>query len=352
MWRVLAVLAFLLIFTAVPGAMAGEGNAPELTFHPPANTSPRFQQFFTEYRSMVRSWWEHGGERAARGRWHVTAEEKAAGPGSGPPHFTISVAMEQDGLSQLRVLTFEARPLGEKELFLASHAAYDATLGAILGEYQGHRVWKGLTPGEAVFRRLEPLPIRAAAFFYPRRLLRYRQTVILNAMMDPYQKMAAAAVFIIIGLAGGFWLGRTAGLPTEQSLSRTTPAPSASLEIPPPSTGSMLAGANAIAVNDQPPGLTVVVSLVALERDGWMVIHESDGGGPGRILGAKRFDAGQGSGTAELLRPTEEGRVYFAMLHADDGDRQFNHIKDLPLEDPQGNVILIRFVATKTSSIQ
>ena len=34
------------------------------------------------------------------------------------------------------------------------------------------------------------------------------------------------------------------------------------------------------------------------------------------------------------------------MLHADDGDRQYDHTKDLPITDPQGNVIMMRFIAT------
>ncbi len=86
--------------------------------------------------------------------------------------------------------------------------------------------------------------------------------------------------------------------------------------------------------------------MVAFAVDGWVAIHEESDGKPGRILGARRFGIGiNQSGSVELLRPTQEGKVYFAMLHADDGDRQFDHTKDLPLADPQGNVILMRFVA-------
>ncbi|MDP3727178.1 MAG: hypothetical protein Q8R35_00905 [bacterium] len=163
--------------------------------------------------------------------------------------------------------------------------------------------------------------------------------------MDTHQKVITAAVLLIVGLAGGFWLGRGATMPDLARWDAGTPTPAAT----PPAQGSVLVGANGIAVSDQAPGLSVAISMVALSRDGWVVIHESEEGKPGRILGAKRFDVGTGmTGNVELLRPTAEGQVYFAMLHADDGDRQFDHAKDLPLQDPAGNIVLMRFVTAAT----
>ena len=168
-------------------------------------------------------------------------------------------------------------------------------------------------------------------------------------MMDAYQSTIAAAVLVIAGLTIGFLLGRdgSGALPLAGMTPASTPTPSPRAATPPPADSLLLSGPNAIAVNDQKPGLQVGVSMVVLSQDGWVVIHESEDGKPGRILGAKRFSVGTGlPGTVELLRPTEEGKVYFAMLHADDGDRQFDHAKDLPVKDPQGNAILMRFVAS------
>lgn len=157
---------------------------------------------------------------------------------------------------------------------------------------------------------------------------------------DTHQRAIAAFVLLAIGGVAGFWLGRSGG---SSAPSPVTAAPAAT----PPAAGTVLAGGNAVAVNDQPPGLTVSLGMVAITRDGWVVIHAAEDGAPGRILGARRFDAGSvETGSVELLRPTEEGRVYFAMLHADNGDRQFDHTKDLPLTDAGGNVILMRFVAS------
>ncbi|MDP3727210.1 MAG: hypothetical protein Q8R35_01070 [bacterium] len=162
-----AILAAAGILFLIPSAAGAGGDAQNISFHSPAGASPRFEQFFREYEGMVRSWWAHGGSRATRGRWHVTAAEVVR-PGAPEPHFVLIVAVEQEGFSLLLRLTFEVPPEGQANLFHASHAAYSATLGALLGEYQGRRVWRGLPPGETVFHRSAPLPIRAAAFLFVR----------------------------------------------------------------------------------------------------------------------------------------------------------------------------------------
>lgn len=165
------------------------------------------------------------------------------------------------------------------------------------------------------------------------------------AERDQVRTLIGTIVLIIAVGAVGFWLGRSAERSGWAGFGRL-PAGTGYRQEGAPAEGAVLAGGNAIAVSDQPPGMTVSVSFVALAQDGWVVIHEDADGTPGRILGAQRFAAGQGqSGNVELLRGAEEGKVYYAMLHADDGEPGFDHVKDLPLQDPQGNVILMRFVA-------
>ena len=159
------ILAVACMLFLVPAAAGADGDAPALLFHRPAEAGAGFRQFLTEYEGMVRSWWEHGGRRAARGRWHVTAME-AARPGIRQPHFIVTVALEQEGLSQLLVLTFEVPPHGQVNLFLASHAAYNATLGAILGEIRGRRRWDGGGPREMTHRHGAPL-VERCFFFSP-----------------------------------------------------------------------------------------------------------------------------------------------------------------------------------------
>ncbi|MBI2096779.1 MAG: hypothetical protein HYT40_01310 [Candidatus Sungbacteria bacterium] len=111
---------------------------------------------------------------------------------------------------------------------------------------------------------------------------------------------------------------------------------------------SLILGSNAIAVENQKAGDRVEVSGVTFGADGgWVAIHEDREGKPGNILGARIFPGGETrNGFVELLRPTVNG-VYYAMLHRDDGDRQFDYLKDTPLTNSAGNVIMVRFVVSE-----
>ncbi len=157
-----AILALTSLCILAPAPAIGDGNAPGLVFHPPAEASPRFQVFLKEYEGMVKSWWEHGGSRAARGRWHVTAMETPKGRQT---HFIVTVAVEREGFTLALALTFDVSPLGQANLFLASHAAYDATLGAILGEIRGHRRWNGGGPRETAGTGSAPIARAIGAFY-------------------------------------------------------------------------------------------------------------------------------------------------------------------------------------------
>lgn len=109
--------------------------------------------------------------------------------------------------------------------------------------------------------------------------------------------------------------------------------------------GVSVPGTNAVAVEDQLAGNTVEVTMVTLSAAGWVVIHEDNNGVPGRVLGAHRYDPGLYLAEVELLRDTEVGNTYYAMLHTDDGDKQFDLSKDLPMLGADGKVIMDSFVA-------
>ena len=110
-------------------------------------------------------------------------------------------------------------------------------------------------------------------------------------------------------------------------------------------------GKNSIFVEDQKPGNTVAIQSLALGTDGWVVIHDDKGGAPGHILGAHRFNTGTYIGqNVELLQETEGGKVYYAMLHTDDGDKKFDYRVDLPVKDETGNPLMMRFIATDKSA--
>lgn len=114
------------------------------------------------------------------------------------------------------------------------------------------------------------------------------------------------------------------------------------------SAGSFDSG-RAISASNQPAGGFVDVDIVKFENPGWVVIYEERDGKAGNILGAQLFDAGTFTGKVDLLRETIAGGTYYAVLHTDDGDREFDFTKDLPIEDSFGGFITAVFVATAGS---
>lgn len=111
-------------------------------------------------------------------------------------------------------------------------------------------------------------------------------------------------------------------------------------------TNTEYSGVYTLSAKDQPAGLKVLIDSATMEEQGWIVIHEDRDGAPGNILGARRFEAGVSAGEVELLRNTVEGGIYYAMIHTDDGDGQFDHAKDLPLTENDAPV-MVKFSAIR-----
>ncbi len=104
------------------------------------------------------------------------------------------------------------------------------------------------------------------------------------------------------------------------------------------------ASADSVSVGDQKAG-TMVLASATLTKTGWVVVHEDRDGMPGNVLGARRMEMGTGSIEIMLLRATSPENKYYVMLHDDDGDRQFDLHKDMPLKNSAGNAIMASFVA-------
>lgn len=160
--------------------------------------------------------------------------------------------------------------------------------------------------------------------------------------------------YLVTGLVIGFIIGALAvdkGVILKESVSLDEKGSMATstedgVTSEPRTSGIVLAGKNAIDIADQPAGMVVTVALTVLNEQGWVAIHEDEGGEPGRILGATLVFAGERNNVAvELLRATEKGKTYYAMLHTDDGDKAFDNKKDLAIKDSTGSVIMMKFVA-------
>ncbi len=101
---------------------------------------------------------------------------------------------------------------------------------------------------------------------------------------------------------------------------------------------------DAIIVQNQASGSSVVIDKAIFEEDGWIVIHEGTASHIGNALGAARFDKGEYNNiVVELLRATKEGMVYRAVLYRDNGDKKFNLDTDFPFLQDGNQPVLTTF---------
>ena len=124
-------------------------------------------------------------------------------------------------------------------------------------------------------------------------------------------------------------------------------APATTSESPSPSTSAT--AVNRITMTDQYPGNVVYLNSVQLDKPGYVAIHKDNNGQPGDIIGYTHFDAGINPGKVTLKEPMIDGKVYYAMLHSDNGDGTFDPTSDAPLMDASGNVIMNTFRATTSA---
>lgn len=110
-------------------------------------------------------------------------------------------------------------------------------------------------------------------------------------------------------------------------------------------SGTTVSSNNRISLGNQSAGDNVNIDSAVFAEVGWVVIREDNNGEQGNILGAQLFDVGEHSGVVTLLRGTQVGSVYHALLYSDNGDREFNTENDLPLSNTSGDYIQTEFTA-------
>ncbi len=99
-----------------------------------------------------------------------------------------------------------------------------------------------------------------------------------------------------------------------------------------------------LSISNQEAGSSVFISELTLNENRWVVIHEDLNGELGSILGAGLFAPEAKEGRVELLRDTEEGRQYQAVLYRlaereKDKDRIFDSNRDLPLTNENEELV-------------
>lgn len=104
---------------------------------------------------------------------------------------------------------------------------------------------------------------------------------------------------------------------------------------------SAVAAGETVSTVDQSAGTTAVIEQATLKKPSWIAIKDTTG----RILGAGWF-AGSGENlSVPLLRATEAGKVYQAVIYADDGDKRFDFKADALLTGVDGAPVSSTFRA-------
>lgn len=154
--------------------------------------------------------------------------------------------------------------------------------------------------------------------------------------------LGVVAVVIIATAAFLFFKGATMA-PTVPPISNTSTLPSVTPEVE-----SM----DAVEVDNQIAGSTVIVKMVQLKNSGFVNIHEEADGAPGAVLGVSAL-LPQGTSTNVVVPvspPTLGSKSYYAMLHMDNGDGKYEFPgPDVPLKDSVGNIVMKKFLATSNS---
>lgn len=177
-------------------------------------------------------------------------------------------------------------------------------------------------------------------------------------MKDQNMRLASVFVLGVLVGVGGFWLRehRTGTIEdlqvsTKENFASTTDLNIATSPIVETEGSVLVTSSPHIQMADQNPGKLVVVAQAVLDAPAWVVIRDSVNGKPGNVLGARLFDKGKNSGLIQLLRATEVGKQYIAVLHAYSGVKKpFDVKSDLPLKNQNGDSVMAAFSVTKATN--
>ena len=103
------------------------------------------------------------------------------------------------------------------------------------------------------------------------------------------------------------------------------------------------ATASLSVASPQDAGSSVKVTGMSLSAPTWIIVYETAGGKPTRILGATLFFKGDTAGTVSLLRNTASGQDYLVSAAVDNGDKAFSLSDDKVVPDSTGAQMWIKF---------
>lgn len=168
----------------------------------------------------------------------------------------------------------------------------------------------------------------------------------------------AGLVALVVIIGGGWLVARersgtvtgSAATTTDTTLGaastseNTSDTSSASTDSTVPSAKNPVVSAagETVTVSDQPAGDKVVVADVSLGKPSWVVIRDTKGW----ALGAAWFNESQKGAEVALLRNTNPGQTYEAVVYVDNGDKKFElHGEDMLVTSSQGAPVSSTFTA-------
>lgn len=159
-------------------------------------------------------------------------------------------------------------------------------------------------------------------------------------------QIALIMVALLAVVGGVFWYQSRSITPQSQT---TTPAVS-------DKEATVVEGGNALNVDSQEGGETVLIDLAVLEEAGFVVIHVATKDmKPGEVVGHSDLLAkDQHKDVVVEIEPeATKGKTYFAMLHKDDGDGDYGDEDEAnTLKDDQGNVVQMKFTITSDPAME
>ena len=100
---------------------------------------------------------------------------------------------------------------------------------------------------------------------------------------------------------------------------------------------------NALVTNEQRPGSSVIVNKALLSRPGYVVVHTSENGRPGAILGSSVLQTAREHENVSitLSRLSRDGETLLVMIHAEqNGNTTFDSSTDTAVESKLGGPIM------------
>jgi len=154
-------------------------------------------------------------------------------------------------------------------------------------------------------------------------------------------------IFFIIGLIIGFGIGYS-GKKVKTS-SKDSNSNTASVGVSGVNESlnlSISAEEAAVMVSNQVAGGQVVIDSIVLPENAWVAVRKNDDGREGNTLGAKYFAKGTHANViVKMVKPTEAGQSYWAVIVKDDGDIKYDRKTDANYTKTTGESVGAQFSA-------